>query len=525
MCLVYVPKEGLHKMGQNTEILYGPEKNFEAVIGLEVHCQLATETKIFCACVARVNESVSEIPSNKNTCPICAGHPGSLPSLNKKAVQFAIKAGLATGCRINKKSIFARKNYFYPDLPKGYQISQFDLPLCEFGKVTIAAYGSDSSTRDVSIHRIHMEEDAGKNVHLSGFSLVNLNRAGMPLIEIVSGPDMRTPEEAGQYLRELYSIIMYLDICDGNLQEGNFRCDANVSVRLKGTEKLGTRAEIKNVNSFRFVEQAIQFEIDRQIELISKGDTVVQETRLYDPGRKATFSMRTKEEAHDYRYFPDPDLLPLVIPDDFIESTRKGLPELPQARQMRYVREFGLSAYDAGVLTASKSSAVYFEEVMQLVLTGEQNSKPDRIGKSEPVAAAKCTSNLIAGEIAYLLKESPSTGLNEIKIRPNHVADIVKMILIGELSASAAKQVLAVLFEKGGNTLSIVDSLGLRQVNDTASLEVIVDKIILSNPTQVLEYKSGKVKLLGYLVGQAMKEAKGKANPTVLQEIMTRKLV
>ena len=482
---------------------------FETVIGLEVHVQLSTDSKIFSTARARLEfgKSVSDEAVNANTTPVCAGHPGTLPALNEKAVQYAIKAGLATSCKINRRSVFARKHYFYPDLPKGYQTSQFDLPLCEHGFLNIE-YGKDGElTKRVGITRIHMEEDAGKNVHLSGFSLVNLNRAGVPLIEVVSEPDMRGSDEAGAYLRKLYAIVTALGICDGNLQEGNFRCDANVSLRKKGAEKFGTRAEIKNVNSFRFVEKAIEYEVERQRAILLSGGTIVQETRLYDSAKNQTFSMRSKEEAQDYRYFPDPDLPPLVIEEKTIEAIRATLPELPDQKRDRFVQELGLSRYDAGVIVGGLALSKFFEDALKLA----GNDK------------AKTISNLLSGEAARLVNDA-GIEISESKFLPKHFADLATLISSQVLSVSAAKQIIILLFQEGGDAGELVDRLGLKQVNDSSALEPIIDEILSANPKQLAEYRSGKDKLLGFFVGQAMKATQGKANPALLQELVIQKL-
>jgi aspartyl-tRNA(Asn)/glutamyl-tRNA(Gln) amidotransferase subunit B len=481
-------------------------QEFEAVIGLEVHCQLATDSKIFCGCRARTAEgkSVADTEVNTNTCPVCAGHPGSLPVLNKKVVEYAIKAGLATNCKINLKNIFARKNYFYPDLPKGYQITQFDLPICENGHLNIE---TSRGPKRVSINRIHMEEDAGKNVHMTGFSVVNLNRAGVPLIEIVSGPDMRTSEEAGAYLRALHQVVTYLGITDGNMQEGNFRCDANVSVMPKGSTTLGTRAEIKNVNSFRFVEKAIEYEIARQIEVVNSGKKVVQETRLWDSQKNATFSMRSKEEAHDYRYFPEPDLIPLRIEQAWVEKIRGTLPELPEQIRAKYVADFGLSPHDAGVLTSSSSMARFFSATMALV----------------PPACAKSVANLLIGEVSRVLNEK-GIEIDQSKISPAHIAEAAKMQQASELSSTGAKQVITIALESGDDVSAIVEREGLKQVNDLSAFEPAIDQVIAANPSQVAEFRAGKEKLIGFFVGQVMKATGGKANPGMLQELIKKKL-
>jgi aspartyl-tRNA(Asn)/glutamyl-tRNA(Gln) amidotransferase subunit B len=485
---------------------------FEAVIGLEVHCQLATDTKIFCGCPARIadGKSFSDMNVNQNTCPICAGHPGTLPVLNRKVVEYAVKAGLATNCRINLKNIFARKHYFYPDLPKGYQISQFEHPICEHGWLTIE---TRAGSKKVNIQRIHMEEDAGKNVHMADFSLVNLNRAGVPLIEIVSGPDMKTSEEAGAYLRSLHAVVTYLGICDGNMQEGNFRCDANVSVMPKGSTVLGTRAEIKNVNSFRFVEKAIEYEIARQVELIKSGGRVILETRTYDSVKNITISMRSKEEAQDYRYFPDPDLIPLQLDPSWIEKVRETLPELPEQMRSRLVNELGLSVYDAGVLTSSKPLVVFFEEVVQDLVQSGLNAK----------TSAKPAANWITGEVARLLNEE-AIEIDDCQITPAHIADIVRLVQTQVLSSTGAKQVVNTIWKTGESVQAIVDREGLKQVSDTGALDPIIDKVIAAFPGQAADYASGKEKLLGFFVGQVMKEMGGKANPAMLGDLLKKKL-
>jgi aspartyl-tRNA(Asn)/glutamyl-tRNA(Gln) amidotransferase subunit B len=485
---------------------------FEAVIGLEVHCQLSTDTKIFCGCRARMPDgtSVSETAVNSNTCPICAAHPGTLPVLNQKVVEFAIKAGLATNCQINLKNTFARKSYFYPDLPKGYQISQYEHPICEHGWLNIE---TSAGAKKVTIQRIHMEEDAGKNVHMAGFSLVNLNRAGVPLIEIVSGPDMRTPEEAGAYLRALHAVVTYLGICDGNMQEGNFRCDANVSVMRKGSQKFGTRAEIKNVNSFRFVEKAIEFEIARQIEVVQSGGRVIQETRTYDSAKNITLSMRSKEEAQDYRYFPDPDLIPLTLETATVEKIRAALPELPEQKRTRLTSELGLSSYDAGVLTSSKSLVEFFEKVVQNLVKNGMDAK----------SAAKPTSNWLTGEIARLLNEE-GIEIHQCQLTPEHVADLVRLVQGQVLSSTGAKQVIASAWKSGEAVQVIVDREGLKQVSDTSALDPVIQKVIAANPGQAADFRAGKEKLLGFFVGQVMKETGGKANPGLLGDLIRKKL-
>lgn len=486
---------------------------FEAVIGLEVHCQLSTDSKIFCSCPAKVpdQKSVSDVDPNSNTCPICAGHPGTLPVLNRKVIEFAMKAGLATHCRINPKNSFARKNYFYPDLPKGYQITQFDHPICEKGWINIE---TKSGSKKIGLQRIHIEEDAGKNIHMSGFSLVNLNRAGVPLIEIVSEPDMRTAEEAGAYLRALHAVVTYLEICDGNMQEGNFRCDANVSVMPMGSKTYGTRAEIKNVNSFRFIEKAIDYEIVRQIELIRSGKKVIQETRGYDSAKNETFSMRSKEEAQDYRYFTEPDLISVQIDSAWIEETQTSLPELPEQKRLRLIQEFGLSAYDSGVLTSSKPLVHFFDEVIQI------SQKAGWDGK----AVAKPAANWLTGEVARLLNEE-AIEINQSQLKAEHIADLIRLVQDQTLSSTGAKQVISILWKTGESVASVVEREGLKQVSNLQELEPIIDKVIQSFPNQVSQFRSGKDKLLGFFVGQAMKETGGKANPGILGDLFKKKLL
>jgi aspartyl-tRNA(Asn)/glutamyl-tRNA(Gln) amidotransferase subunit B len=479
--------------------------DFELVIGLEVHCQLATNSKIFCGCPARPIEGVTvgEAEVNLNTCPVCSGQPGALPVLNQKVVEYAIRAGLATDCKINTHSVFSRKNYFYPDLPKGYQISQFDLPICEFGKI-------DLPGKTIEIQRIHIEEDAGKSVHMEGFSLVNLNRACVPLIEIVSGPEMRTPQEAGDYLRALYAIVTAIGVCDGNLQEGNFRCDANVSVRPKGTDKLGTRTEIKNVNSFKFVEKAIEFEAARQIEVILAGGKIIQETRLYDSDKDVTISMRSKEEAHDYRYFPEPDLIPLKFTEAWVAEIKAKLPELPEQKKARYVREYGLSEYDAGVITAGQSLATFFEGATIATPGGFKN--------------AKAIANLVTGVVARLATEHAMDPAMS-KLSPALLGATATLMIENQISNTAAKQVLTDIWSSGEHPDKVVERLGLKQVSDTSALIPAIEKVIAANPAQADEFRAGKEKLLGFFVGLVMKETQGKANPGMLQDLIKSKLL
>jgi aspartyl-tRNA(Asn)/glutamyl-tRNA(Gln) amidotransferase subunit B len=469
------------------------------VIGLEVHAQLKTESKIFCSCSTRFGAG-----PNENTCPVCSGMPGQLPVLNARAVEYAVKMALAVDCTVNRRSLFARKNYFYPDLPMGYQISQFELPVAEHGHIDIQ---TDKGAKRIGITRIHMENDAGKNIHSSSdnASYVDLNRAGVPLIEIVSEPDMRSAEEAVAYLKNLRAILVYLGICDGNLEEGSFRCDANVSIRPFGQEEFGTRTELKNMNSFRNIQRAIEYEVGRQIDLVEDGEKIVQETRLFDVTKGVTRSMRGKEEAHDYRYFPDPDLLPLVIEEDRMEAWRAELPELPAARCRRYRDDLGLPEYDAAVLTAEKDVADYFEAALQ------------------EYGEAKKLSNWIMGEVMRELNDR-GAALDACRLQPSELAKLVRLVDDGVISGNIAKNVFKELFETGGDPEAHVKAKGLVQISDTSAIEGLVDEVIAENPAEVERFKGGEKKLTGFFVGQVMKKSKGKATPGLVNQLLARKL-
>jgi aspartyl-tRNA(Asn)/glutamyl-tRNA(Gln) amidotransferase subunit B len=476
--------------------------DYEPVIGLEVHAQLLTRSKIFCGCSTQFGED-----PNAQTCPVCTGQPGSLPVLNRKAVEFAVRLGLATHCRIAPYSLFARKNYFYPDLPKGYQISQYEHPLAEEGYVEIVEEGKK---RRVHLIRIHLEEDAGKLKHgetpeTASFSYVDYNRTGVALVEIVSGPDIRSPQEAGGYLRKLRAMLQYLEICTGNMEEGSFRCDANVSVRPKDQEKFGTRAEVKNMNSFRNVEKALEYEIRRQVALLEDGEDVVQETRLWDAGQGITVSMRGKEEAHDYRYFPDPDLVPLRIESAWVEEIRKGLPELPDEKKERFIRDYGIPEYDAEILTSSKAMANYYEECVRLF--------------DEP----KTVSNWIMGDLLRELK-TDDKEIDQCNVTPGHLSEMLGMIKAGTISGKIGKEVFQEMYRNGGRPEEIVKAKGWTQILDHGEIEKAIEKAVQSNPKLLEEYRQGKEKLFGFFVGEVMKETKGKANPKLLNELLKRKL-
>jgi len=475
---------------------------YEPVIGLEVHAQLLTRSKIFCGCSTAFGEE-----PNTLTCPVCTGQPGSLPVMNRKAVEFAIKLGLATSCRIAPYSLFARKNYFYPDLPKGYQISMYELPLAVDGLIEIVSQGEK---KRIKIIRIHMEEDAGKLKHgetpgTASFSFVDFNRTGVPLVEIVSGPDIRSPQEAGDYLRKLRAILQYLEISTGNMEEGSFRCDANVSIRPKGREEFGTRTELKNMNSFRHVEKALEYEIKRQTAVLEEDEEVVQETRLWDTSQGITLSMRGKEEAHDYRYFPDPDLVPLRIDEAWIEEVRGSLPELPDEKKERFVREYGIPEYDAEILTSTKAMASYYEETVRLF--------PD----------SKTVSNWMMGDLLRELKRDEKE-IDQSLLTPSHLAEMLSMVKGGTISGKIAKDVFEEMYQTGEKPDKIVKEKGWVQILDEAEIAKTIEGVIKANPKLVEDYRKGKEKVFGFLVGEVMKATRGKANPKLVNEWLRKKL-
>jgi aspartyl-tRNA(Asn)/glutamyl-tRNA(Gln) amidotransferase subunit B len=482
--------------------------DWEVVIGLEIHAQLATKSKIFSG-----SATAYGAPPNTQANLVDLAYPGVLPVLNAEAVRMAVKFGLAIGASVARRSVFARKNYFYPDLPKGYQISQYELPVVKQGKLAVML--DDGAVKTVGITRAHLEEDAGKSLHegLVHASGIDLNRAGTPLLEIVSEPDMRSAREAVAYMKKIHTLVRYLEICDGNMQEGSFRCDANVSVRPRGREKFGTRAEIKNLNSFRFVEKAIHFEVARQIELLESGGTVVQETRLYDSDKDETRSMRSKEEANDYRYFPDPDLLPVHIDEAFIDAVRATLPELPDEKAARFARDFGLSAYDAGVLSASRELGAYFEAV---------------VGHSSPAGAthamhAKLAANWVMGELSSALNRD-NTDITASRVTPAQLSGLLARIVDQTISGKIAKDVFEAMWSDGRSADHIIEASGLKQITDSGAIEAVIDTVIAANPKQLADYRSGKDKLFGFFVGQVMKATGGKANPAQLNELLKAKL-
>jgi len=476
----------------------GLSMDWEVVIGLEVHAQLNTATKIFCGCPTAFGAE-----PNSHTCPVCLAMPGALPALNAAAVDKAIALGLAIGAELNRHSVFARKNYFYPDLPKGYQISQYELPVV--GKGTLTVQLADGVEKVVGVTRAHLEEDAGKSLHEAfiGQSGIDLNRAGTPLLEIVSEPDMRSPAEAVAYLKKLHALVRYLDICDGNMQEGSFRCDANVSLRRPGAA-YGTRAEIKNLNSFRFLEKAIEYEIIRQRDILESGGQIVQETRLYDANRDETRSMRSKEEANDYRYFPDPDLLPLVLDESRIERIRDILPELPDAKRTRFMSQYALTVYDAGVLTAGRFLADYYEQVAAGV-------------------DGKLAANWVMGDLLGALNKA-GIEIEDCPVSAEKLRLLVQRIADQTISGKIAKEIFEEIFYRGGEVDAIIDGRGLRQITDVAAIAAMVDAIVTANPQQVADFRAGKDKLLGFFVGQVMKASQGKANPDQVNAILLERL-
>jgi aspartyl-tRNA(Asn)/glutamyl-tRNA(Gln) amidotransferase subunit B len=477
------------------------ETGWETVIGLEIHAQLATKSKIFSG-----SATAYGAPPNAQANLVDLGYPGVLPVLNGEAVRMAVKFGLAVGAQISRHSVFARKNYFYPDLPKGYQISQYELPIVAKGTIEIVL--DDGAKKVVGVTRAHLEEDAGKSLHegLPGVSGIDLNRAGTPLVEIVSEPDMRSAKEAVAYMKKVHTLVRYLEICDGNMQEGSFRCDANVSVRKKGAEKFGTRAEIKNLNSFRFVEKAINYEVARQIDLLESGGKVAQETRLYDPDKDETRSMRSKEEANDYRYFPDPDLLPVELDEKFVESIRAALPELPDQKAGRLSSQYGLSAYDAGVLIASRELADYYEAVVREV-------------PKEPKLAA----NWVMGELAAALNKE-GLEVQSGRLPAERLAGMLKRIEDQTISGKIAKEVFEAMWATGATADAIIEEKGLKQITDTSAIEKAIEEVMAKNPGQLADFRAGKDKLFGFFVGQVMKATGGKANPGQLNELLKKKL-
>jgi len=488
----------------STELLVPPDvfASYEPVIGLEVHVQLGTNTKIYCGCPTGFGA-----PPNTNVCPVCLGLPGALPVLNRSVVEYAVKAGLALNCTIRNESIFARKNYFYPDLPKGYQISQYDRPVAEHGFVDIYV---DEKHKRIGVTRAHLEDDAGKSIHdgyrdSDLYTYVDLNRTGTPLIEIVSEPELRASEEAYAYLTEIKQLMQFTGVSECDMEKGQLRCDANVSVRKRGAEKFGTKAEVKNVNSFRFVKQALDFEIKRQIALIESGGTVTQESRLYNPDTGETYSMRSKEAAHDYRYFPEPDLLPLRISDRWLGEIKSSMPELPPAKRARFIEQYGMREYDAQVLTATRAMSDYFEKAAEV--------------SGDPRTAA----NWVMGDLAGALK-AESKDISDSPISAAGLGELIALIKKGEISGKLAKEIFSKMWATGDSANAIMDREGLRQISDTSALDAIIDDVLAKNPAQVEQYKGGKATVIGFLVGQVMKASRGQANPQMVNDLLKQKL-
>lgn len=474
---------------------------FEPVIGLEVHAQLRTQSKMFCGCATEFG-----LPPNTQTCPVCLGLPGALPVINQRAVEMAVRTGLALNCTVRTTNQFARKNYFYPDLPKGYQISQYDLPICEHGRIDLTLNGT---TKTVRIRRAHLEEDAGKNIHASQGqgtgSFVDLNRAGTPLLEIVTEPDLHSAEEVIAYLKSLRDVLMYVDVCDGNMEQGSLRCEPNLSLRPVGSDALGTKVELKNINSFKFVKDAVEYEITRQTKVLTEGGTVHQETRLWDMNRGQTVVMRSKEEAHDYRYFPDPDLLPVALSDDWIEELRSTIQELPQDRYRRLMRDYGLPDYDAGVLTSSRALADYFEACVQLF--------------PEP----KTVSNFVMSELLRELNQS-GTPVESSPVSPERLVELLELVHDGTISLKVAKELFPELYAGDQSAAQLVDAKGVRQLSDDAALEALVADVVEKHPAQVAQYRGGKEGVIGFFVGQVMKASQGKANPQKVNALLKTRL-